>query len=271
MSVHFRVAELAGLYGLNSDTLRYYEEQGLLHPRRDANGYRAYSIADLCNLNIIRSLRELGVAVPQIRQYLQNRTVAGTEKMLTGQQEIIEEKIRELNQALEDVELRRNRLRAAMARPVGRTELLELPERPCVLQREPGIPEADVDYLLKRLEQRHRGVLKDLGSRQMGAVMDHEALASGHCDCYEAVFFLCDAGKERSGSLPAGRYLSLIHAGGYGNLAESYRALYAAAEARSLRAVDVPVELYLVDIHDTGDEAEFRTELQIRVEEEKRR
>ena len=68
MSVHFRVAELAGLYGLNSDTLRYYEEQGLLHPRRGENRYRAYSIADLCDLNIIRSLRELGVAVPQIRQ-----------------------------------------------------------------------------------------------------------------------------------------------------------------------------------------------------------
>ena len=78
MSVHFRVAELAGLYGLNSDTLRYYEEQGLLHPRRDANGYRAYSIADLCDLNVIRALRELDVGIPEIRDYLSGRCAASS-------------------------------------------------------------------------------------------------------------------------------------------------------------------------------------------------
>ena len=41
MSVSFRVSELAALYGLNADTLRYNEEQGLLHPRRGENRYRA--------------------------------------------------------------------------------------------------------------------------------------------------------------------------------------------------------------------------------------
>ena len=140
-----------------------------------------------------------------------------------------------------------------------------------MLLREPDTPEADVDYLLKRLEQRRRGVLKDLGSRQMGAVMDRKAMAAGRYDRYEAVFFLCGPDAEGDGSLPAGKYLSLIHAGGYGALGKSYRALYAAAKARGLRPLDTPVELYLVDVHDTGREEEFRTELQMPVEEEKSR
>ena len=44
------------LYGLCTDTLRYYEEQGLLHPHRSEAGYRLYSIDDICNLNVILSL-----------------------------------------------------------------------------------------------------------------------------------------------------------------------------------------------------------------------
>ena len=42
-------------------------------------------------------------------------------------------------------------------------------------------------------------------------------------------------------------------------------------EARGLRPLDTPVELYLVDVHDTGREEEFRTELQMPVEEEESR
>ena len=264
MGVHFRVAELAKLYGLNSDTLRYYEEQGLLHPRRGENRYREYSIADLCTLNVIRSLRELGVSVEEIRGYLGERSVAGTQKMLAGQQEIIREKVAALEEELRTVERRRERLNRAMARPVGEAALLAFPERPCVMLREEA-PEPELDYLLKRLEQQNRQLLKDLGSRWMGAVIDARSLAQGRYDRYGAVFFLCDRSGEGNEFLPGGRYLSLVHAGGYGGIGESYRALYAAAEARGLTPLDTPLELYLVDVHDTVTEAEYRTELQLRV------
>ncbi|MGI6029282.1 MAG: MerR family transcriptional regulator [Candidatus Heteroscillospira sp.] len=265
MGVHFRVSELAGLYGLNSDTLRYYEEQGLLHPGRSENGYRQYGIADLCDLNIIRSLRALDMSVEDMRGYLKNRSARGTGEMLLTRRRIMEEKIAVLQKELAAVEQRCARLEEAMSLPVGRPEKRRLPRRDCVLLREPGTPEAEVDYLLKKLERRHRGLLKELGSRQMGAVPDRRAMEQGRYDRYEAVFFLCEPEAPFDECLPEGDYLCLVHAGAYGKIGESYRALYTAAENMGLRPADAPVELYLVDIHDTADETEFRTELQLRV------
>lgn len=265
MGTHFRVAELARLYGLNSDTLRYYEEQGLLHPRRGENRYREYSIADLCDLNIIRSLRELDVPVGEIRGYLHDRTAAATAEMLRRQQSIIREKIAALREEERAVRRRMGRLEAALAMPVGEPALVELPARRCILHREKGIPEADVDYLLKKLEHSHAGLLKDLGSRPMGAVIDPASLASGRCDRYGAVFFLCGAGDRATDSLPAGRYASIVHAGGYDAIAGSYRRLLSFVAEQGLAAEQTPIELYRLDVHDTGVVAEYRTEIQVLV------
>ena len=43
-AVSYTHLEIAALYSVSPDSLRYYEEIGLLTPRRDANGYRMYSI-----------------------------------------------------------------------------------------------------------------------------------------------------------------------------------------------------------------------------------
>ena len=41
------VAEAARLLGLSPHTLRYYEQEGLVRPERNASGYRGYSAAGL--------------------------------------------------------------------------------------------------------------------------------------------------------------------------------------------------------------------------------
>ncbi len=60
MSTFYKIGEIAALYGVSTDVLRYYEELGILVPRRGSNGYRIYRTEDLWCLNIIRDLRELG-------------------------------------------------------------------------------------------------------------------------------------------------------------------------------------------------------------------
>ena len=41
---YYKIGEISTLYGIGADSLRYYEEIGILKPRRDSNGYRMYSI-----------------------------------------------------------------------------------------------------------------------------------------------------------------------------------------------------------------------------------
>jgi DNA-binding transcriptional MerR regulator len=67
----WKVGELAKRTGLSVRTLHHYDDIGLLSPahRTDA-GYRLYSASDVARLQQIKSLRELGFPVEEIRTLL---------------------------------------------------------------------------------------------------------------------------------------------------------------------------------------------------------
>jgi DNA-binding transcriptional MerR regulator len=67
----FRVGELAKRTGLTVRTLHHYDEIGLLEPsRRSAAGYRLYGEEDVVRLQQILSLRQLGLGLDQVREFL---------------------------------------------------------------------------------------------------------------------------------------------------------------------------------------------------------
>lgn len=53
--------------GLSRANIRYYEQEGLVHPARRKNGYRDYSQEDLETLLRVRLLRRLDVPIEEIR------------------------------------------------------------------------------------------------------------------------------------------------------------------------------------------------------------
>jgi DNA-binding transcriptional MerR regulator len=65
-----RIGELSGRTGVPARLLRYYEEQDLLDPERDSNGYRSYGEADAGRVEQIRGLLDAGLTTEIIRQIL---------------------------------------------------------------------------------------------------------------------------------------------------------------------------------------------------------
>lgn len=67
----WQVGELARQTGLSVRTLHYYEEVGVLNPSgRTEAGYRLYSEADVVRLQQIKSLRQLGFSLEEVRDCL---------------------------------------------------------------------------------------------------------------------------------------------------------------------------------------------------------
>ncbi|BAL92487.1 putative MerR-family transcriptional regulator [Actinoplanes missouriensis 431] len=64
------IGELAERAGTSPRTLRYYEEQGLVRPRRDANGYRQYDDAELRVVHEIRTLLADGFGLDDIKPFV---------------------------------------------------------------------------------------------------------------------------------------------------------------------------------------------------------
>ena len=67
------VGELAKRTGLSVRALHHYEDVGLLAPRRLGSGsHRRYSASDVARLQQIRSLRQIGLSLGEIRECLAN-------------------------------------------------------------------------------------------------------------------------------------------------------------------------------------------------------
>ena len=65
----YRIGELAELFNLKADTLRYYEKHGLLSPsERTESGYRMYSDQDAELLKFILRAKGVGFTLNEIQE-----------------------------------------------------------------------------------------------------------------------------------------------------------------------------------------------------------
>lgn len=73
-----KINEVEALVGISRKNIRFYEEQGLLSPKRNSeNGYRDYGEAEVEALRRIKLLRKLGLPIEDIRRMLRcEHTVA---------------------------------------------------------------------------------------------------------------------------------------------------------------------------------------------------
>lgn len=64
------IGQAAAASGLPAKTIRYYEEIGLIRPRRDGNGYRAFGDAEVHRLAFLNRARGLGFSIEDCRALL---------------------------------------------------------------------------------------------------------------------------------------------------------------------------------------------------------
>jgi len=66
-----KIGELSKLGGVSIDTIRYYEQRGLIPAAaRSASGYRQYVSGDVARLRFIVQSKELGFTLEEIAQLL---------------------------------------------------------------------------------------------------------------------------------------------------------------------------------------------------------
>ncbi|MDE6319824.1 MAG: MerR family transcriptional regulator, partial [Lachnospiraceae bacterium] len=64
-----KINEVEQQVGVSKKNIRFYELQGLLHPKRNSeNGYREYDESDILCLKKIKLLRKLSLPIEEIRR-----------------------------------------------------------------------------------------------------------------------------------------------------------------------------------------------------------
>lgn len=98
-TINMKINELEEQLQISRANIRFYEKEGLIHPKRQSNGYREYSEEDLTRLKKIIIFRKLGLPIPEIRDILEGTLLLSDaiEKNI----ENLNQQIKELNGALD--------------------------------------------------------------------------------------------------------------------------------------------------------------------------
>lgn len=95
------ISELAQKTGLSKDTIRFYEQLGLVKPfqRRPGNGYKEYDDSTVERLILISQAKALGFTLSEIKQEIdawQNGQLSQDEKI-----QLMQSKIEQVNKKIQ--------------------------------------------------------------------------------------------------------------------------------------------------------------------------
>lgn len=104
-----RIGELANQVGVTTDTLRFYENKGLIKSIRRENGYRDYSEDMIFILNYIQTAQRLGFSLTEIGEEIPDLLKGGLSaekisKLLETKIAATEQKIAELQNLKKELE-----------------------------------------------------------------------------------------------------------------------------------------------------------------------
>lgn len=127
--MNMRIGELAKLTGCQPETVRFYEQKGLLPPplRSQAN-YRMYGAPHVERLHFIRRCRSLGMSLDEVQTLLGFQD--HPDEPCGGVNDLVDHHILEIDRQISELrtlhtELSRLRRRCDSARPAGECEILK--------------------------------------------------------------------------------------------------------------------------------------------------
>lgn len=266
----FKIGEIAKLYGVNIQTLRYYDQIGLLKAAftDPDSGYRFYSIEQFEQLNTIRYLRTQGMSLDDIRVALDHRNPAKIRNLFKQQERAVEQQIEELKNTQARLAERIQQITNFMDTSIlNLLRFQELPPRPIVVLNQSICVGECLEIPLRSLEKRN-GIAPSYFLGKVGLSMALEDLKAGCFDQYQNLFCLMEPGEAneaRTGTLPGGRWALWRFRGSHDGASAQYAELLRQLRERSLIPAGDGAEFALLDYGLTENVEEYITELQIPV------
>ena len=106
----YHIGELSELFAVTLRTIRFYEERGLLAPRRVSARTRVYDRDDVARLSLIVGCRRFGLTVDEIGDLLEIRDRAGLETFEPALRTALRDRHAAMTTEIAEAEALRNQL-----------------------------------------------------------------------------------------------------------------------------------------------------------------
>jgi len=262
-----RIGDFSSLSQVTIKTLRYYDDQGLLHPAHvDAlTGYRYYAVSQLPRLHRILALRDLGFSLDQIGGILNDGVTAEQLRGMLLLRQV------EQQAKVEEEQSRLARLRARLSL----IEKEQAMSHDVILKQIPAqwiasVRETIPTYTsISALYGEVRAALPP-GSFSMSVALWHDKEYREHDVDAEAGFYLKEpvatSGRVQVYELEPTTVASTLHHGPYNRLSEAYDAVLRWVGGNGYNVAGPIRELYLqFSMPVRADDESYLTEIQVPV------
>lgn len=220
----YSTGQFAKLNGINKRTLHYYDEIGLFSPEfKEENGYRYYTCFQTVQLELIVTLRRIGLSIEEIIRYRQRPSGASFADLISEKKQLIDKSIQELINTKTFLEQKSNKLSLSLTAKDGEIEIITLPEQRILLSNPITGTYDDDDFAVAgefslRLKSIF-GLYDNFGSR-----ITADQIINGNYHDYDCFFAYGREDIEIYDTVrPAGTYLRVFCIGGWDKLETVYR------------------------------------------------
>ncbi|MFR9019962.1 MAG: MerR family transcriptional regulator [Fusobacterium sp.] len=267
---YYRIGEISRLYKISTDILRYYDKIGLMSPDFiGENGYRYYSKKQIWKLNNIRNLRNIGVGLEDIKEFLDERNINSANDIIEFQLEKVEDKIKKLTELKEELTSKLENIEFFKTfKDFNKPVLKFIPKRKFLRSKGNFRQDWEIDFELKILNEKTE-YDNDfiLTNNEIGATLSKENFLKGEYLTFSESFIINDVKGE---IIPEGYFLTIVFKGKYDESYKYYNILKKYIEENNLIVTGDIHEIYHIEIHITENEDEFITEIQIPVAEQQK-
>lgn len=93
MEYYYSICQVSKLFKITPQTLRFYESQGLLHPKKASNGYRQYTMENIREIQDILYYRSVDMSLEEIRTIFFHTDLSAWEHIINKKIKEEQEKI----------------------------------------------------------------------------------------------------------------------------------------------------------------------------------
>jgi len=267
---YFTTGEFAKLGNVSKQTLIYYDKEDVFSPTyKDENNFRYYSLGQFEALDTLISLREIGVSLKEIKEYLSNKDIESLAELLNKKNELVKKQINKLKHISRKIENKSLNLEKAVEQ-----QFIE----------EPYFKRCDATYILtssvesddykiimgKIIEFINQGKDKEEfdNGNPIGGIIKKDDILNEKFNNIKAIYIIKDSKNiiENESIKPGGIYAYINHRGSYETTHLSYKKLIDFVEKNGYEIIGDAYENELIGYLSARVQEEYLVELSIQVQ-----
>lgn len=266
MKDKFLIGELAKMFNISTDTLRHYDKKDLLKPEHDLeNNYRYYDITGMFKLSRILFLKNLGISLDDIKDYMKNKNADRLFNMLKKKNDEIDLRVQQLTNLKNKINSKLDLFVYAKTK-LDEIRVTNLEARKGIFLKTYGLEDsAQVKEIFKKSDYFLK-MSSWLVEGQIYTSIPKEDMVNGIFNQFRYFIEIESTDKETDQRLvlqPRGPYACLTVIGPYEDLQKHYRRLVDWIKTQGYDIVGDSIENNIVDNDYSDSSDEFITEIQI--------